>query len=328
MTAAAPPEKMTNHELAVWLKRLSDLDYDMLPQHRRKLCEAARRLSAPAPAAPRVGDLRERIARIIDPDAFPDLPGHGPNSDCPQCLSTAAAVYKRVDAILALYAPPAASADEPPAFDDATLTEFARECAEIGNRMPHKLKLVALAKDWLALREANQQLMNAVLDYALDEVAREHFARYRPAPKGEDDMRWICRLLERLFRCNPRGRANALLVYARTKEGKMLMSKFAFVVGEKGLHVSIVGFNTKSGKTDALVGVPVWANDNAAQPMVVAADGLSADFAGTGAPTSGNIHVTAEGDATPGVDPLFTDFIVAETAEEADSLQVTATPLT
>lgn len=106
------------------------------------------------------------------------------------------------------------------------------------------------------------------------------------------------------------------------------MSAFKFLVGDKGLRVSLVGFNTKSGRTDALFGVPVWTSDNPAIPMAVAADGMSADFTDGGAPALANVHVTAEGDATAGVDPLALDFTMQETAEEADSLQVSAAPLT
>ena len=82
--------------------------------------------------------------------------------------------------------------------------------------------------------------------------------------------------------------------------------------------VNIVAtFEDMDGIAVDVVGTPVWASSNPAIATVSpATDGLSCDVLSV-APGTAQITVTAEGDPTPGVDPVSGEQDVIVVADEA-----------
>ena len=87
----------------------------------------------------------------------------------------------------------------------------------------------------------------------------------------------------------------------RPVSGTIYMSK---TLNIGGISTTTVTYQDKAGSNVPVVGAPTWAVDNSAIATVVpAADGLSAVVTGVAVGTA-TVTVTAEGDATPGVDTI------------------------
>jgi hypothetical protein len=81
----------------------------------------------------------------------------------------------------------------------------------------------------------------------------------------------------------------------------------------------------KAGNPGTLASVPVWSvSDPTIVTVAPAADGLSAVVTATGKLGTAEVHVTAEGDPTPGVDTITGTLAVQVIGGKAVSLQFTA----
>ena len=98
-------------------------------------------------------------------------------------------------------------------------------------------------------------------------------------------------------------------------KGKQTMTKTKITTEQK--VKSLAKFATLAGIAAAIFGVPVWASSDEKVAIVKAsADGMSADVISVGEGKA-TISIHAEGDLTPGFDPLDSSFEVEVVAPEA-----------